>query len=169
MITICRAETEAHFQDAHELMAEFMAWDSAQTEKAGLDPNEFLDFYYRSGDSKFPGVYAPPEGCLLLATHLQDAAGCIAFQRMTPDICEIKRMYVREKFRGMRIGVNLMQELISKARAAGYGTMRLETTTFMQAAIAVYSSLGFKTRTPYYTIPQNFSGVTVFMELDLGA
>ena len=169
MITICCAETEGHFQHVHELMAELMAWDSAQTEKAGLDPNEFLDFYYRPSDSKLPGVYAPPEGRLLLATHLHNIAGCIAFQRMTPDICEIKRMYVREKFRGMRIGVNLMQELISKARAAGYGTMRLETTTFMQAAIAVYSSLGFKTRTPYYTIPQNFSDVTVFMELDLGA
>jgi ribosomal protein S18 acetylase RimI-like enzyme len=104
---------------------------------------------------------------LLLATYLAKAAGCVAFHRIGPGICEMKRMYVRPEFRGLRIGRDLAETLIATARQAGYGVMRLETTTFMEGAQALYASLGFRTCEPYYVIPQNFRGITVFMELDL--
>ena len=45
--------------------------------------------------------------------------------------------------------------------------MRLETTTFMDKAIAMYSSLGFKTCPAYYVIPESFRAITVFMQLNL--
>jgi hypothetical protein len=36
--------------------------------------------------------------------------------------------------------------------------MRLETTTFMDNAIAMYSSLGFKACPAYCVIPENLAG-----------
>jgi putative acetyltransferase len=86
---------------------------------------------------------------------------------MTADICEMKRVYVRPAFRGMRIGQQLTRTLIATAREAGYGLMRLETTPFMEGALALYSSLGFRTCEPYYAIPRSFNEITVFMDLDL--
>ena len=167
MLTIAHAETEAQHQQVKELMAEFIAWDSSRVKQLGLDAQEMLDFYYGTRDDALPGVYAPPDGCLLIATCSAEPAGCGAFHRMTSDICEMKRMYVRPAFRGMRIGQQLARTLIATAREAGYGLMRLETTTFMEGALALYASLGFRTCEPYYTIPSSFRKITVFMELDL--
>lgn len=166
-VDVHRAETAAHFAAIGQLLAEFTAWDTAQTEASGLDPGEFLAFYRSEGDEPVPGPYAPPRGCLLLATCGDVPAGCIAFKPLSKDACELKRMYVREQFRGMRIGATLIEALLADARGRGYRSMRLETTTFMAPAIALYASHGFKVRTPYYAIPRNFVPVTVFMELDL--
>jgi putative acetyltransferase len=167
MPTIVHAETEAQYQQIQELMTEFIAWDGSQVKQRGLDAQEMMDFYYHAHDDALPGPYAPPAGCLLIATCSAKAAGCGAFHRMTADICEMKRVYVRPAFRGMRIGQQLTRTLIATAREAGYGLMRLETTTFMEGALALYSSLGFRTCEPYYAIPRSFNEITVFMDLDL--
>jgi len=79
----------------------------------------------------------------------------------------MKHMYVLAEFRRMQIGRRLIEALIAAGRAAGYGVMRLETTTFMDKAIAMYSSLGFRTCAPYYVIPESFLPITIFMQLDL--
>jgi len=134
-----------------------------------MDGQEALDFYYASGAETLPGVYAPPEGRMFLATHSAKAAGCGAFHRMTQEACEMKRMYVRPEFRRMQIGRQLTQSLIAAAREAGYAVMRLETVTFMDKAIAMYSSFGFKTCLPYYAIPEAFRPITIFMQLDLAS
>ena len=128
-----------------------------------------VNFYYSTRDDSLPGLYAPPKGCLLLATDSGNAAGMVAFKQVSSNICLMTRMYVRPEFRGKQIARGLIQMLITKAREAGYDTIRLETTTFMQSAIALYSSFGFKARSPYYDIPEEFMDVTVFMELDISS
>jgi ribosomal protein S18 acetylase RimI-like enzyme len=169
MLQIQPAVSEAHFRDVRGLLAEHIAWDTQQTTLLGFDKQEILDFYYASGEVEVPGAQAPPDGCLLLATYSGHAAGCVAFHRMTPDACEMKWMYVRPAYRSKRVGRQLTQALLTAARTAGYSRMRLETTTFMDKAIAMYSSLGFERCQPYYVIPEAFRPVTLFMELDLSA
>jgi GNAT superfamily N-acetyltransferase len=167
MLKILPAESEMQYQQVRELLVEHIAWDTSQVSQLGLDGQEALDFYYASGEEALPGVYAPPEGRMLLATHSATAAGCGAFHRMTQEACEMKRMYVRPEFRRMQIGRQLTEALIVAAKEAGYVVMRLETVTFMDKAIAMYSSFGFKTCPPYYAIPESFRAITVFMQLNL--
>ena len=169
MLNIIRAETDAHFLQVRELTTEFMEWDSEQTKQVGLDPVEVVNFYYGTRDDSLPGPYAPPKGCLLLATDSGNAAGMVAFKQISSNICELTRMYVRPEFRGKQLARNLIQMLITEARESGYDIIRLETTTFMQSAVALYSSFGFKVRPPYYEIPKHFLDVTIFMELDISA
>lgn len=45
--------------------------------------------------------------------------------------------------------------------------MRLETTTYLEKAIALYSALGFRNCPPYYPIPDTFRKITICMELKL--
>jgi ribosomal protein S18 acetylase RimI-like enzyme len=78
-------------------------------------------------------------------------------------------MYVHPEFRGKQLARNLIQMLMTKAQESGYDTIRLETATFMQPAIALYSSFGFKARPPYYEIPEKFLDSTIFMELDISS
>ena len=161
------AHNDEHFRLVRELTREYIAWDVSRTSALGLDPSVLMEFQYDQGEETFPGDYSPPEGCLLLATFKTNTAGCGAFHKLEPGVCEMKRVYVRPDFRGPGIGLRLASALIANAKDVDYATMRLETVTFMDAAILLYESLGFRRRDPYYQIPDSFLPITVFMELAL--
>jgi putative acetyltransferase len=99
MVQIVPADSDAQYHQVRGLCAELSAWDMSQVGKMGLDAQQVLDFYYASGEEELPGADAPPEGRMLLATYSDKAVGCAALHRMTADICEMKRMYVRPEFR----------------------------------------------------------------------
>ena len=90
-----------------------------------------------------PGKYGQPFGCLLLATYEGHPAGCIAYQRLSSEICEMKRMFVHPNFRKKGISKQLVSKLLDEARQTGYQFMRLDSHPSMQVAQAIYQSFGF--------------------------
>ena len=111
-----------------------------------------------------PGDYAPPDGRLLLAEHDDQLAGCIAMRKISPDVCEMKRLFVRPTYRGTGLGRVLVNKIIDEARKLGYTQMRLDTLPGrMDKAIALYRSIGFVEIDPYY---ESVEGAK-FMQLDL--
>jgi ribosomal protein S18 acetylase RimI-like enzyme len=131
-----------------------------------------LDYQdFESELAALPGKYAPPQGALLLARVEGEAAGAVALRRLGPGTCEMKRLYVRPRHRGERlgngqsIGRSLAYRIVDAARAAGYRRLRLDTIgDRMEAAIKLYRSMGFVEIAPYYQSP--VPG-TVYMELVL--
>jgi GNAT superfamily N-acetyltransferase len=113
-----------------------------------------------------PAPYVPPGGGIWLAWDGAEAAGCVALHALTPEIAEVKRMYVRPASRGRGIARGLGQRVIAEARALGYGHLRLGTLTTMLAAQSLYASLGFEPIPPYRSVE---FGDTLFYELDLHA
>ena len=115
--------------------------------------------------SGLPGSYAPPAGRLLLAIQGDEAGGCIALRPLADNICEMKRLYVRPRFRGQGLGGELVAAVIDAAREIGYEHMRLDTLPGkMDQAIALYRSIGFREIPPYYHNPVEGA---LFMELAL--
>lgn len=115
--------------------------------------------------AELPGDYVPPSGRLFLAIEKNQIAGCVAVRKIADDTCEMKRLYVRPAFRGLRLGRNLVDAVIKAAREVGYQRMRLDTLPGkMDQAIAMYRSLGFKNIDPYYENPVVGAA---FMELEL--
>ncbi len=110
-------------------------------------PLDFQDFDKEL--ENLPGEYAPPEGCIFLCRIQDDIAGCIALRKLEPGICELKRMYVREGYRGKGIGKMLVEEVIRRAKKIGYKKMRLDTLRSMKTAIRIYEELGFKEISAY--------------------
>jgi putative acetyltransferase len=104
-----------------------------------------------------PGVYAPPNGILLLATVDGAIAGCGAFRPLPdadyPNACEMKRLFVRPAFRRFGLGRLLTQSLMERATESGYSTMLLDTLDDMEAARGLYESLGFVEVPPFYFNP----------------
>lgn len=108
--------------------------------------------------------YAPPDGRMYLALVDGEAAGCVALTKNDEQYCEIKRLYVRPKFRGLGISKALAGQVIADARAIGYRYMRLDTFPFMDAAIGLYERIGFHYIGKYNDNPASNA---VFMQLDL--
>jgi len=114
--------------------------------------------------NNLPGDYVRPKGCLLLAIYKGQSVGCVGLRKLSDGVCEMKRLYVREQFRGLGIGRALTKAVIEQAGRSGYKYMRLDTVPAMEAARALYVSVGFKQIGPYRYNP--IEGA-VFMELKL--
>jgi len=112
-----------------------------------------------------PGDYAPPDGRLLLATYEDQLAGCVALHKLAPEVCEMKRLYLRPEFRGKGLGRCLTDQIIAEARHMGYKRMRLDTVEpVMKDAVAMYRKIGFREIEPYRSNP--IAGA-LYMELQL--
>lgn len=155
MLTIVQATTDEQIIAARDLFREYEAW-------LGLDLC-FQGFEDELRD--LPGKYAKPDGRLLMAYVDDELAGCIALRKLDEGICEMKRLYVREAFRGKRAGISLIETIIVEAKGIGYKSMRLDThPPKMGKAVSLYESYGFVEIPAYYSNPHPD---VLFMELKL--
>jgi GNAT superfamily N-acetyltransferase len=107
---------------------------------------------YEAELAGLPGFYVAP-GVLLLASVDGKVAGCVALrmQRSSMDMAgtgigslELKRLWVRPGFRGLRLGQRLMQAAIDHARAVGAAAIYLDTVpAAMPEANKLYEAMGF--------------------------
>jgi GNAT superfamily N-acetyltransferase len=107
-----------------------------------------------------PGGYAS----VLAARDCGEIVGCVALRPLEDGSCEMKRLYVRPNARGSGTGRALVEASIVRARELGYSTMRLDTLPRMEAARALYLSLGFQPIGRYNDNPIEGS---LFFELPL--
>ena len=111
-----------------------------------------------------PGKYTPPRGALFIAFVDNQAAGCVALRPLDNGSCEMKRLYVRPDYRGLGLGRQLAHRIIEESKDIGYKHMKLDTLDFLEGAIHLYRSLGFKQTGSYYDNPLE---KVSYWELDL--
>jgi len=124
-----------------------------------------LDFQnFEAELARLPGDYCAPKGCILIALLDGQTVGCVALREFGERVCEMKRLYVRPKFQGLKIGRALAESIIEMAKTLRYRKMRLDTLPSMKSAHSLYASLGFREIPPYRYNPVQG---TSFMELTL--
>jgi GNAT superfamily N-acetyltransferase len=156
MLNIVEAITTKDYEIAAMLFGEY-------AEKLGVDLG-FQDFNRELANIE--QVYGRPAGVLFLAyENQQHSLGCFGIRKLGDNICELKRMYLREEARGLGYGKALLAFALQQGRDLGYQKMRLDTLPDMQQAIRLYEKMGF------YDIPayrHNPIAGTRFMEALLG-
>jgi GNAT superfamily N-acetyltransferase len=139
MISIEEATSAESIGEARRLFTEYQA-------ALGVDLG-FQDFDDEL--ATLPGLYASPNGRLLLVRIDAAVAGCVALRPLPGDACEMKRLFVRPGFRAAGIGRVLAERVIAEASAIGYRRMYLDTLPSMGRAQQLYEVLGFRDIEPY--------------------
>ena len=100
-----------------------------------------------------PDNYSAPEGALFLAKVNGLPAGCVAVRRFDNSTCEMKRLFVRDAYKGHGVGKALAAKAIEAGKELGYQRMLLDTLAHMRPAIELYTALGFQPIAAYYDNP----------------
>jgi ribosomal protein S18 acetylase RimI-like enzyme len=93
--------------------------------------------------ASFPEIYKEPEGAFLVAKDGKYIIGCVGLKKLENGICEMKRLYVKDKYKGLGIGKTLIEALLKEAKKKGYKKMRLDTLKKMDIAQKLYKEYGF--------------------------
>jgi DNA-binding MarR family transcriptional regulator/GNAT superfamily N-acetyltransferase len=116
-----------------------------------------LRSYFAELDARFESGFDPelslpadaaeltePAGLLLVARLRDEAIGCGALKLHGRKTADIKRMWIAASVRGLGLGRLMLEELESRARQRGVGTLRLETNQTLSEAIGLYRSAGYR-------------------------
>jgi GNAT superfamily N-acetyltransferase len=101
-----------------------------------------------------PADLAPPDGVLLLARVAGDAAGLGGVRHLDTEVAEVKSMYVAPGHRGAGLGRRIIAELERIARDRGCRASRLDTSSYLTPAVALYRAAGYREVADYNGNPK---------------
>jgi ribosomal protein S18 acetylase RimI-like enzyme len=145
---------EKEILSAKELIMEYIKWLDMDLSFQNI--NEELN--------DFPKKYEEPDGAFIIAKENNNIIGCVGMKKMDKKICEMKRLFVDDKYKGKGIGKKLVEIIIEEAQSKNYERMRLDTLNIMESALNIYYKNGFYKIEPYYNNPDK--GV-IYMEKKL--
>ena len=159
---------ESHLGEIRIFLNEFLTFIANELTKPpwnfNLDVEHQVDFTMNNLDK-----FAKPDGRLLLVEVDGKIAGTISLRKIRNDSGEIKRMYVRPKFRGGKIGNLMIEEVIDVSKGNGFSKLYLDTAHFMSSAMSLYKKFGFKETSSYpeSVIPNGLWNTMIFMMKEL--
>jgi len=169
MVEIISPITPEDYNSIVSLLHEYHHW--CCNRYSGERNWEFMDYFdetaWKYELASLKEIYAPPNGEFLLALQHSKPAGCVALNRHSDSVCELKRLFVHEYYRGQGIARDLIRTILKKAKEYGYEYVRLEFGELFYESKALYSSIGFTNIKAYTDIPDRLKPKMEFMEVKL--
>jgi predicted DNA-binding protein (MmcQ/YjbR family)/GNAT superfamily N-acetyltransferase len=81
---------------------------------------------------------------VVLVLDGEEAVGCASFRFYDEKTVELKRVFLREEYRGKGLAVEMLRRLEALAKTAGYSYMILETGHILAASCRCYEKCGYK-------------------------
>lgn len=118
---------------------------SEQIEQELDGVNEFNDL------NNVETTYFNNNGTFLVLLDNEKVVGSGAIKKIDDDICEVKRVFFAQEYRGKGLGSQIMRQLLDFAKTHGYKKARLDilNPTVQTAAVALYKKFGFYEIIPY--------------------
>jgi GNAT superfamily N-acetyltransferase len=165
---ICTARSDTDYAAFGALVRDYVAWCRARYQEHAWAVD--AAFSYQALDEELARLstsYGGANGKTLLAKHNGSVVGCVAYRRLSPGICEMKRLFVPEQHQGRGLGRRLCQAIVDHAASDGFSLMRLDTGHLFHEAKRLYHSAGFAPCAPYNAYPERLMAFIVFMERPL--
>jgi GNAT superfamily N-acetyltransferase len=164
------ANIETHRDELVQLNVEYLSWvfDGIET-LFGVPANQIVGMpareYVPSVIEKVCGD-PPPKGIFYLVKVDGKLAGMGGLRFLHTGVAEIKRIYFRPEYRGMKLGERMLDRLLADAKAFGYQSVCLDTALFMKSAHRIYETNGFSDCAAYegVEVPSEFHTRWRFME-----
>lgn len=159
---------ESHLEEIKVILNEYLTFIAKELIKApfnfNLDIEHEVNFTLNNLDK-----FAEPDGRLLLIEVDSEIAGTISLRKIREDAGEIKRMYIKPKFRGNKLGNLLIKEVIKISQENEFQKLYLDTANFMSSAIYLYKKYGFKKIASYpeNVLPKGLLNQMIFMMKEL--
>ena len=159
---------ESHLGEIRIILNEYLSFIAKELTSPpwnfNLDVEHEVDFTMKNLDK-----FAKPDGRLLLVEVDGQIAGTISLRKIREDAGEIKRMYVKQKFRGKKLGNLLIEKVIEISQGNEFSKLYLDTAHFMSSAISLYKKYGFKETTSYpeNVLPKGLLNRMIFMMKEL--
>lgn len=168
--TIVVARTPSDYGAFAALIREYWDWLVARyAEHPGLIDQIGSHQGLEDELSAVPSKYGPPEGKTLLAVRDGQVSGGVAYRDLHDGSCEMKRLFVPDRFQGRGTGRWLCEALVAAAAIDGFSLMRLDTGYLNAEATRMYESMGFRPCPPYHDYPPELVPHLRFMERPLPA
>ena len=147
MEEIIPLEPEVHREEFRQLCIETFTWHKEQLwENYQVNTDTIFGSIPEFTDHQLESYLSlrPPEGIVYLLEVDAEVVGMVALTKLSDDIAELHRMWIRPEHRGRGFGKKLFSKVMETGREFGYSTFRLATPRFAHAAQHVYRSAGFK-------------------------
>ncbi|UCH37037.1 MAG: GNAT family N-acetyltransferase [Candidatus Bathyarchaeota archaeon] len=144
---------QTHLDGYRQLNVELLTWIANQfsanyqidvVSMIGQTVSEYVDNHLEDLAS-----LQPPNGVIYLLINEGDIAGMGAIRKLSEETGEIKRMYIRPRYRGQGYGTQMLEILLAKGREFSCSKFVLETSKFMTTAQHIYRSAGFREGAEY--------------------
>jgi putative acetyltransferase len=139
------AKTPKEYNIGKELFIEYANSKKFNLEYQNFD-KELIEIHNQYG--------YPFGGLCLIKNNNDNYVGCGGIRKFKEGIAELKRMYIKEEFRGKGLGKKLLDRLIKLAIDLNYNNIWLDTLETLQAATHLYKIRGFKEIEPYRFNPR---------------
>lgn len=155
-----------------DLESEYLLWVRTQLQVCLPSPFQSSDAALLTRDLG-PGDTRCQEQQTSTSFHLLElegqAAGLFGTRMLNGSVAEIKRLYVRARFRGMGLGLLTMKRVLADANSAGCTRVVLDSAPFMAPAHRLYAAQGFSDCPAYEgtEVPVELRGQWRFMQKDL--
>ena len=127
---------ESNLGEIRIILNEYLSFIAKELTKVpwnfNLDVEHEVNFTMNNLDK-----FAEPDGRLLLVEVDSEIAGTISLRKIREDAGEIKRMYVKPKFRGEKLGNLMIEKVISISEENGFSKLFLDTALFMSSAVSL--------------------------------
>lgn len=111
--------------------------------------------FYRNIDTYFERFWCLYDDGVLIGTS--------AVKQLNSKDCELKTLYLYQRYHGRRLGLRLLDTAVNYAASAGYERMYLDTIARSTRAVALYKKAGFMPTERYNDNPR----ADLFMVLEL--
>lgn len=140
-----KLETDKEIIRAKGLILEYIKWLNTDLSFQNIDDEL----------NNFPEKYQEPNGDFIIAKDNEDVIGCVGIRKIEKNVCEMKRLFVKDNYKGKGIGKKLVEKIMEEAKIKNYHKIRLDTSNTMQAALGIYYKFGFYDIKSYYNNPHD--------------